>query len=249
VERVDASSRGLFLDSSEPLVQIVIVGITPDGPFSFAPRARHRLSALAWLLACLAAAAAVGCGSDGSGAAGVSGSAGAAGVSGSAGAAGVSGSAGAAGVSGSAGAAGVSGPTTEPGIVVNIGTERVEYRNDASVYAGRPPMLEVWAGSATSGSFRIVVAPATRSDTIAAGGVYPCRPIGAPFIMVTDYGATGKQYDTYQAPGGSCTITVVDVGTGAGARFSGTFNAVLREPGGESELIVTNGSFLGVLTE
>jgi hypothetical protein len=55
------------------------------------------------------------------------------------------------------------------------------------------------------------------------------------------------QYDTYTRSGGSCSVTVTEVGSGAGSRFAGTFSGTLLGAlsGGFD---VKNGSFLGVIS-
>lgn len=140
------------------------------------------------------------------------------------------------------GAAGGSLPE-EPGIVVTIGSEVTEFRKQPFAYAGRPPLLEIFAGTdGGSSGFRISVAPPNGS-TIMSGQTYVCRT-GFSFMSLT---RPGKQYDTYTKPGGSCTVTVTEAGPGAGARFSGTFSGTLIGTD-TGEVQVSSGSFLGVLT-
>jgi hypothetical protein len=203
----------------------------------------------------LALLAFTGCGSSGSagsgGTAGGGGAAGSSGTAGSGGAAGNSGGGGGAG--GNAGTGGGAGTTGgggsaggsvagDLGIVVTIGTAVTEYRKDPFAYAGRPPILEILALHETEGSFRIVVVPDTGS-TIVPGGTYACRTGGTYLSLIK--GST--QYDTYTRPGASCTVTVTEVGSGAGGRFAGTFRGTLLGPlsGGFG---VENGSFLGVIS-
>jgi len=183
-----------------------------------------------------------GAGGDGTGGdTGIGGGAGTgsgAGTTGSAGTTGVGGTTGGAGTTGAGGSA----IASDLGIVVTIGNAVTEYRKDPFAYAGRPPLLEIWALHATEGTFRIVVAPENGS-TIVPGGTYACRTGGTYLSLMKG----GMQYDTYTRSGGSCSVTVTEVGSGAGSRFAGTFSGTLLGAlSGGFE--VKNGSFLGVIS-
>ena len=187
-----------------------------------------------------------GCGSSGGAGSGTAGTGG--GGAGSGGGPGIGGSGGGAGAGGGAGTTGGGGMGGGPvvgdqGIVLTIGTQVIEYREEPFAYAGRPPLLEIWARNGTEGTFRIMVAPETGGTTIVPGTTYPCRTGGTYLTLMR----AGKQYDTYNRTGGSCSVTVTEAGYGAGDRFSGTFSGTLigLESGGVE---VKDGSFFGLLT-
>ena len=197
--------------------------------------------AFGWGFGLVLMAIAAGCGSNAAVAGGTGGASGGGtgGAGGNAGAGGdAAGPAGGNNGNGSGGAAGA-----EQGIVATIGTNVTEFRREPFAYAGRPPLLEISAGSPADGGFRISVAP-DNGTTITAGQTYVCRK-GFTFMSHT---RTAKQYDTYTKAGGSCTVTVTEAGSSAGSRFAGTFSGKLIGTD-TGEIQVSNGSFLGVLRQ
>jgi hypothetical protein len=128
------------------------------------------------------------------------------------------------------------------GLVATIEGRTVDFRTDMLTYNGRPPTMDVSAGSEdpTWLTLRVFVAP-DGQGTIAPGE-HDCD-MGQSWIMLIAASAT---YVSYEDPG-TCTVHVIDAGVESGEIFSGTFSGTLVKSDGTSPLVLTEGTFYGVV--
>jgi hypothetical protein len=128
----------------------------------------------------------------------------------------------------------------EPGIVVIVNGETIEFRRDVLWYGGRPPTLDLIAFTETVGwtSFRIFIDP---EEATVVPREYRSEPGNVTYVAaVRDSG----QYDTVDND--ASTICVTESGTSAGARVAGTFQATLATDD-ESRSFTASGTFSGVI--
>lgn len=113
------------------------------------------------------------------------------------------------------------------GLVATIDGRAVEFRSDMLTYNGRPPTMDMSAGSDDPSwlTLRVFVAP-DGQGTIAPGE-YPCG-LGKSWLMLI--GASGV-YVSYEAPG-TCSVHVSEPGVERGEVFSGTFSGTLVKSDG-----------------
>lgn len=149
-----------------------------------------------------------------------------------------------AGAGGSAASASAACPNAEvgdePGIVVNIDGQAVEFRRELLWYDGRPPTLDLSALTDAVGwvSFRIFIDPP--GDAVVPG-VYQSGPGNVTYVIAR---RESGDYDTIDND--ASTICVTEAGTGPGARVAGSFSAALESHDGSGALIAT-GTFSGAL--
>lgn len=127
----------------------------------------------------------------------------------------------------------------EPGIVLEAEGRTVEFRKNLLWYDGRPPILDLSAGTDAEGwqTFRIVIFP---DGEAVVPGLY-----GGGFNPV--YAWASRPMDEYDSvENRSMAVCVSESGTGEGARVSGRFSADLVGHNSPTALSV-RGTFSGVI--
>jgi hypothetical protein len=128
----------------------------------------------------------------------------------------------------------------EPGIVVTIDHQTIEFRSGLLWYDGRPPTLDLSAltDAVDWVSFRIFIDP---PGDVVVPGVYQSGPGNVTYVIARRWSG---DYDTIDND--ASTICVTEAGTGPGARVAGSFSAALESHDGSGALIAT-GTFSGAL--